>query len=365
MLHSRADAPSRMRGPSSTDAESETSRTKSFLHLAGLTQRNAGLARNAAENALPASFGAGSIVPDQLSGILNINKPSGMTSHDVVRRVRQITRQPRVGHAGTLDPLATGVLILCLGQATRVVEYLMVDDKVYRARICLGISTSTYDAEGEITRRAGTDGISRTQVEQALEAFKGTLEQTPPMYSALKHKGTPLYRLARRGQVIPRQPRKIEIKALEWLEWARPELVIRVHCSKGTYIRSLAHDLGLRLGCGAHLMALAREASGRFRIEDAITLEDLEHAFSSSDGPSLLQPFDTALQAFPAVAVDRATERKIGFGQRVKLPEAPQTPLCRVYAIDGRLLALLRCAPGGLWQPHKVFVQHTNHASRS
>jgi len=295
-------------------------------------------------------------MPDeQLCGILTIDKPSGITSHDAVRRVRRITGQRRVGHAGTLDPLATGVLILCLGQATRVIEYLMADDKVYRARIRLGISTDTYDAEGKITFQAKTDGISRVQVEQALEAFVGILEQTPPMYSAIKHKGTPLYRLARRGEVIPRQARTIKIEALDFLEWAPPELEIRVHCSKGTYIRSLAHDLGQQLGCGAHLTGLVREASGRFSLEHAITLDDLERAFTAGRGPSLLQPFDAALQAFPSVAVNRVTEREIRFGQRVRLSKALQTPMCRAYSIDGHLIALLRHDSDGYWQPHKVF----------
>jgi len=292
----------------------------------------------------------------KLCGILNINKPSGMTSHDVVLRVRKISGQKRVGHAGTLDPLATGVLILCLGQATRVAEYLMASDKMYRARVRLGVTTDTYDTEGRVTGQAGAEGITRAQVERELSGFVGSLEQTPPMYSAIKHKGTPLYRLARRGQVVARKARKVEIRTLRLTEWAPPQLEIEVHCSKGTYIRSLAHDLGQRLGCGAHLAGLTRMASGRFSIEQAITLEELEQAFAKGEGASLLQPLDVALQAFPSVIVDQATESKIGFGQRVRLSEAPEALMCRAYSADGRLLALLRYDAGGLWQPHKVFV---------
>ena len=295
-------------------------------------------------------------MPDQqLHGILNINKPPGITSHDVVSRVRRITGQRRVGHAGTLDPLATGVLVLCLGEATRIIEYLMTDDKVYRARIRLGISTDTYDAEGQITHQTDPDHISHAQVEQGLVAFVGMLQQTPPMYSAIKHKGTPLYRLARRGQVVPRQARTVHVSALELLEWAPPELAIRVRCSKGTYIRSLAHDLGQDLGCGAHLVGLIREASGGFILERSITLDELAEAFAGGEGPRLLQPLDVALQAFPAVTVDGAAARKIGFGQRIQLLEAPGTSMCRVYATDGRLLALLKHDSDGYWQPRKVF----------
>lgn len=296
-------------------------------------------------------------MPDQeFCGVLNINKPGGMTSHDVVARVRKITGQKKVGHAGTLDPLATGVLLLCLGQATRVVEYLAASDKVYRARLRLGISTDTYDAEGQITSQSEVT-VSRTQVEGELQAFTGIQEQMPPMYSAVKHEGTPLYHLARRGQVIARRARKVEIYAIRLLTWEPPELEIEVHCSKGTYIRSLVHDLGQRLHCGAHLVSLTRTASGQFRIEEASTLEQLEQAKAKGTIASLLYPLDVALQPFPAVTVDQSTEHKIISGQRVRLPDAIQEPLCRAYATDGCLLALLRLDKEGLWQPYKVFVQ--------
>jgi tRNA pseudouridine55 synthase len=300
-------------------------------------------------------------MPDERTcGILNINKPTGMTSHDVVARVRKITGQRKVGHAGTLDPMATGVLLLCLGQATRVAEYLMASDKTYRARIRLGITTDTYDLEGKTTSQAETDRITRAQVEGELSHLVGRVEQIPPMYSAIKHKGTPLYRLARRGETVARQPRQVEIRALELLAWAPPELEIEVHCSKGTYVRSLAHDIGQRLGCGAHLAGLTRIASGHFRIEQAVTLQDLEQAIAQGELVTLMQPLDAALRAFPAVTADQATASKIAFGQQVCLSAAPEGPMCRAYAADGRLLALLRHQAGELWQPHKVFVQPTN-----
>jgi tRNA pseudouridine55 synthase len=293
---------------------------------------------------------------EELDGILNLNKPGGMTSHDVVARVRRISGQKKVGHAGTLDPMASGVLLLCLGEATRVAEYLMAGDKLYSARIRLGITTDTYDAEGRISAQAEVN-VTRARVEQELSTFVGRLAQTPPMYSALKHEGTALYRLARQGQMVVRAPRQVEIYALELLEWASPELQVKVCCSKGTYIRSLAHDLGQRLQCGAHLVGLVRLASGPFRIEQAITMTEMESAFAAGSGAQLLQPLDAALQAFPAVTVDQGTATAIAHGQRVELPADLEAPLSRAYSTDGRLLALLRHEKQRLWQPHKVLVR--------
>ncbi len=292
----------------------------------------------------------------ELTGILNINKPKGLTSHDVVAQVRRISGQRRVGHAGTLDPIATGVLLLCLGQATRVCEYLMADRKVYQARIYLGISTDTYDSEGQITDRASCEHISKQQVEGVLEKMVGPLEQIPPIYSALKHQGTPLYRLARRGESVELKPRRVVIHALELLEWQPPLLEAKIHCGKGTYIRSLAHDLGQRLGCGAHVTSLTRLASGRFQLRDAWTLEQVRRAAEQGELAALLLPMDAALQAFPAITVSGDLARMIQFGQRVQLHDAPQGDLLTAYATDGRLLALLRPSPEGQWQPHKVFV---------
>jgi tRNA pseudouridine55 synthase len=292
----------------------------------------------------------------RFNGILNVNKPSGLTSHDVVSRLRRITGQRRVGHAGTLDPTATGVLLLCLGQATRVAEYLQARDKVYRARLRLGISTDTYDSEGQIVDQRDTGHITHSAVQRALGEMVGPLDQVPPMYSAIKHQGTPLYRLARRGQTVERKPRRVVIHTLELLEWDPPYLEAKIHCSKGTYIRSLAHDLGQRLGCGAHLAELTRLASGRFQLSDALVLEELEHAAEQGKLERLLLPIDAALQDYPAVTVDDDLAKSILFGQRVRLPDAPQATLLRAYGRDEKLLALLRLRNDGAWQPHKVFA---------
>jgi tRNA pseudouridine55 synthase len=296
-----------------------------------------------------------------ISGILNINKATGMTSHDVVAGVRRISGQKRVGHAGTLDPLATGVLLVCMGQATRVVEYLMQSPKIYRAGIYLGISTDTYDAEGQVIRSGPNDEqintVSLAQIESSLASFVGRIEQTPPMYSALKHKGQPLYKLARRGLSLPRRPRSVEIEAIDLIEWSPPLLTIEVKCSPGTYIRSLAHDLGELLGCGAHLYCLNRLASGHFTLAGAMTLETVSQVFRQGRWAEVLHPLDEALLAYEAMVVDSETERKIRFGQQVAGPVPSHLPaLRRAYSNEGTLIALLSYeARTGLWQPKKVF----------
>lgn len=310
--------------------------------------------------------------PEELCGILNLNKAIGLSSHDAVLRVRRITGQKKAGHAGTLDPLATGVLLVCLGQATRVSEYLMQGAKVYRARIRLGVTTDTFDAEGQVTAQAEVSA-TRAQVEDVLRGQQGTFQQTPPPYSAVKRNGVPLYELARRGdegqrqaqEMARSQTRIVHVESLTLVCWQPPDLEIEVQCSKGTYVRSLAHELGQRLGCGAYLTGLVRTASGTFHIEQAVTLEQLEQAFIHGQGPRLLLPLDTALQDYPAVALDPSEARKMRSGQRVQLPSAPDADMCRAYGLDGRLLALLRREADGWWRPHKVFVGQADHESHS
>jgi len=301
--------------------------------------------------------------PPELCGILNIDKPKGLTSHDVVAQVRRLSGQRRVGHSGTLDPLATGVLLLCLGQATRVSEYLVASEKTYRAGIRLGVSTDTYDSEGQVIQQAEWEHVTRDQVAKALQGMLGPLQQTPPMYSAIKHQGTPLYRLARRGETVERRPRQVMIHAADLLEWNAPHLEVRIRCSKGTYIRSLAHDLGQQLGCGAHLTSLTRLAVGRFQLEKAFTLDQVQAAAEKGELRSLLLPMDAALQSLPSATVDADLAARIRFGQRIQLPGAPQGGLLRAYTTDGALLALLRSHRQGEWQPHKVFLSRENDES--
>ena len=288
-------------------------------------------------------------------GILNLDKPRGPTSHDVVAHVRKLTDVRRVGHAGTLDPLATGVLLLCIGRATRVAEYLMAGQKVYRARVRLGIATDTYDAQGQVVNETPVE-VNRTQVEAALAQFRGQIAQVPPMYSAIKREGTSLHRLARQGIEVERKPRPVEIFRLELTEWEPPECTLELACSRGTYVRSLAHDLGQSLGCGAHLTGLVRLASGDFCLEEAVTLEQFAQAAAENRWPDLLHPIDDALTHFPALHLDAEGARRLCLGQAVASRESEGASLVRVYGPDGDFVALATPDPAsGLLRPRKVF----------
>jgi tRNA pseudouridine55 synthase len=291
-----------------------------------------------------------------ISGILNVNKPADMTSHDVVLRVRRLTGQRKVGHAGTLDPMATGVLLLCLGQATRVAEYLMAGRKRYRAIVRLGVSTDTYDAGGTVTQSVESFHLPQDQLVDALGALQGVIQQIPPPYSAIRQKGQRLYELARRGIAVQAPPRMVEIDTLDLVTWEPPHLTLEVTCSPGTYVRSLAHDLGQMLGVGGHLSALTRLASGKWRLEDAITLDDLQREVEVGHWVHLLHPLDAALQDFDRVDLSVDLAQQVIHGQAILLDGRPQTSLVRAYAPDGNLVALLQPSRGSdLWQPKKVF----------
>ncbi len=294
-----------------------------------------------------------------MDGILNVNKPPGMTSFDVVSVIKRLTREKRVGHAGTLDPMASGVLPVCLGRGTRVVEFLMDAHKVYRARIELGAATDTYDATGKITRREDPSGIGRAQLEAALDSFCGRIQQIPPMYSALKHQGQRLYQLARAGVTVSRKSRMAVVYRLELIDFEPPLVTVEVECGKGTYIRSLAHDLGQLLGCGAHLKGLVRLGYGPFAISDAVSLERIEAAASSWQ--QLAYPMDFVLSHWPAVVVDADRARVIKNGGSLEIEPGPSgggpEGRCRAYSKDGCLLAVLSLNPeSGQWRPEKVFA---------
>ncbi len=298
----------------------------------------------------------GSSPPHGLHGIFNVNKPAGMSSHDVVSAVRRASKTARVGHAGTLDPLATGVLLLCVGQAVRVTEYLMDHDKKYRARVRLGVATDTYDATGAVVAQRQVS-VTREQIADALQSFVGKVAQAPPAYSALKRAGTPLYKLARRGVKVEAAPRQIEIYAIDLRAMALPEVEFDAHCSKGTYIRSLAHDLGEKLGCGAHLTALTRTASGPFSLDDALPLDQLRDALANGYAERYLNPLDDALLQFEAIVVEPESARAIRQGRTIACGRAFTTPLLRAYSADGECMALLeRGRQAGEWKPHKVFA---------
>jgi tRNA pseudouridine55 synthase len=208
-----------------------------------------------------------------VNGVLVIDKPEGMTSFDVIRRLRPALAERRIGHLGTLDPMATGVLPLCLGEATKVAQFLNEGDKEYQAEVTLGEARDSQDRTGAVTERGDAGGVTRVQVNAALTAFVGEIRQVPPMLSAVKVRGERLYRHARRGEVVEREARKVTVFALEVITFSTPRLQLRVHCSKGTYVRTIAHDLGAALGCFAHLSALRRTRAGPFRIEQAVALD--------------------------------------------------------------------------------------------
>ncbi len=292
-----------------------------------------------------------------MDGILNIDKPQGITSYRVVAVVKRLSGERRVGHAGTLDPMATGVLPVCLGQATRIVEFLADATKTYRADIELGLTTDTYDASGQVVQRGEPSSIHREQVEAALEPFRGVIRQTPPMYSAVKHQGKKLYQLARAGITVARKSRPATIHSLDIIDFQPSLITVEVECGKGTYIRSLAHDLGQSLGCGAVLKSLARLCYGPFDIKDAVSLSRLEDAFRSGYWEHFLHPMDCVLSAWPAVVVDEATEQVIRNGLSVALSLAlPDDRRCRTYTADGHFLGVLRFDTEiEKWHPEKVF----------
>jgi tRNA pseudouridine55 synthase len=290
------------------------------------------------------------------SGILNIHKPKGMTSHDVVDIVRRITQERRVGHAGTLDPMASGVLVVCLGKATRLSEYLADGAKSYLATLHFGIVTSTWDAEGEIREQRDVSALSLEDIAQALTGFEGEIQQVPPMYSAIKHDGRPLYRLARQGITVEREARSVAIHALRIVNWQSPRLLLQVDCSKGTYIRSLAYDIGQAVGVGAYLADLSRVAVGHFRLEEAVSLETLRAADTNDLWQKYLQPMRTALSDMPRIEVDQDTAQRIIFGQFVTLG-VPQAPFACAYRGEDEFLAILKYEPSrGLWKPEKLLI---------
>jgi tRNA pseudouridine55 synthase len=280
-------------------------------------------------------------------GLLIIDKPSGLTSHDVVQRVRRATTIRQVGHAGTLDPMATGVLVVCLGRATRVSEYLLGHDKAYRATIRLGLETNTYDADGEIVATRAVN-VERAEVEQALAHFVGEIQQVPPMVSAIKRDGHKLYELARRGIEIERAARSVVIHGLELRDYQAPDVALEVSCSAGTYIRSLAHDLGAALGTGGHLIELTRTAAGPFTIDQAIPLADFEAAARAGQWHTHLRTIDEALSDWPLVVLAEPDRIRAVNGAPIFTLKLAGTR-CRAHDERGQLIALLIFDQKQLW----------------
>ncbi|MEE8363574.1 MAG: tRNA pseudouridine(55) synthase TruB [Dehalococcoidia bacterium] len=294
-------------------------------------------------------------------GFLNVNKPSGMTSMDVIRRVRRMTGQKKIGHGGTLDPDATGVLPLCIGRATRFISGFVEGRKVYRMVGVFGIATDTYDASGRVTAECDASSVTREAVEAALDGFRGGIDQKPPMFSAVKKGGVRLYELARAGEEVEREPRRVEIHSLEMEEWNCGRVVLRAESGRGFYARSLMHDLGLAVGNAAHLAGLVRERVGRFEIAESITLPELEAAAEAGTWQELLHPIDWALEGLPAVVLDPLQEEAVRQGQPVPTGrlavDGGAITQVRAYARDGSLVALMTYdSVLGALQPSRVIA---------
>jgi len=293
-------------------------------------------------------------IKNAISGVLVVDKPIGLTSHDVVQIVRRGTKIRRAGHTGTLDPRASGVLVVLLGPAVRLSEYVSASDKRYQAVVRLGASTDTYDSEGSVTKTSTVE-ITEEEFESKLEEFVGEIEQVPPPYSAIKVKGKKAYEMAREGEDFELEPRKITVYSLELLEWAPPEAVVDVYCSSGTYVRSLAHDLGEKLGCGAHLIGLRRTKSGRFTLRDAVPLRRLRESFEEGSWYQYLIPAAEALSDWPSLELKMDEVEAVRHGHRIPA-EAGDTQQVRGISEQGELVALLEYVPEtSEWQPRKVF----------
>ena len=297
-----------------------------------------------------------------MDGILNINKPPGETSAQVVAQVKRLVGERRVGHAGTLDPIASGVLPVGFGQGTRVIEFLASAAKTYRAEVELGVATDTYDSEGKIILKGDISGVTRDRLKSALGTFHGLIPQTPPMYSALKYRGRPLYQLARAGISVARRSRLIQIYKIELIDFVPPLATIEVVCGKGTYIRSLAHDLGEYLGCGANLKGLVRLRYGIFGIDDAVSLPQLEDSLAGGYFENFVYPIDRVLLSSPTVVLSYESGQLIKQGRPVVLEGLSIGGVdfdgyLRAYTHDGCFLAVLRFnSEAGVWQPEKVFL---------
>ncbi len=300
------------------------------------------------------------------NGFFVIDKPAGYSSHQVVAKVRRILNERRVGHTGTLDPMATGVLVVAVGFCTKLIPFLDEQKKVYHAQLVLGLTTDTQDLSGRVLSTQPATAVTQEMIRAALRYFTGELEQTPPMYSALKVQGEPLYKLARAGKEIPRQNRKITIFQLELAGNLQPVYgfqegpYLRIECSRGTYIRTLCHELGAYLGCGGCMGDLVRLASGPFRLEKAARLEELQKAMERGEVNNLLLSPAEALAHLPPVTLDQQSATLVRHGGKIHLPpenEDPEGELVRGMTVDGRFFAILKYVGGEkpYWQPVRVF----------
>lgn len=282
----------------------------------------------------------------RIDGVLLIDKPVGLTSNAVLGVIKRLYNAAKAGHTGTLDPFATGLLPVALGEATKFSGHLLEADKTYLATMRLGVTTATADLEGEVVEVRAVD-VTRARLEAVLPAFTGVIDQVPPMFSALKRDGKPLYEYARAGIDVERAPRRVTIRALSLIDADGDTVTFRVTCSKGTYVRTLAEDIGRALGCGAHLSALRRERTGGVGLEGAVTLDALE-ALSAAQRIDLLQPVDALVRDLPTLDCDATTAARLRLGQRVSISEFGAQLAGRYRAFDaaGGLIGLVEAAAG-------------------
>lgn len=291
-----------------------------------------------------------------VQGILLLDKPLGETSNSALQKVKQLYFAKKAGHTGSLDPLATGLLPICFGGATKISAFLLDADKRYRVKILLGVTTATGDTEGEVREVRPVDGVSEADVAAAVERFVGEIQQIPPMYSALKHKGERLYKLAREGIEVEREPRTVMIHSLTLLGCDLPEFELDVHCSKGTYVRTLAEDIGEALGCGAHVIGLKRTGVGVFDSADMIDMETLEAKLQEERGAldALLLPADSALQGWPEIHLNSDSTYYLKMGQPVLVPKAPTSGWVRLYDDANRFIGVGEIEDDGKVAPRRL-----------
>ena len=303
-----------------------------------------------------------------VNGVLLLNKPIGMTSNKVLQKVRWMFDANRAGHTGALDPLASGVLPICFGEATKFSQYLLDSDKYYRSTYTLGISTATGDSEGEIILQQDAYKITQQQLEDKIKDFQGEIDQVPSMYSALKHQGQPLYKFARQGIEIDRPARQVTIfdyQITNFRPGTNPEVDVEVHCSKGTYIRTLAEDLGKALGCGAHVSALHRFKAGPYSEDQTVTLEELEKLKDQGtlqQLDQLLKPVDTPVSEYPAVEFDKIIAGYFQLGQAISsnkvFHQAQEGAIVRVFREDGVFLGIGTVTEDGKVAPKRLIVEN-------
>lgn len=286
-------------------------------------------------------------------GVLLLDKPAGLTSNQALQAAKRLLNACKAGHTGSLDPIATGLLPLTFGDATRISQFLLEADKRYRTVCRLGVSTTTYDAEGEVTARRPV-AVTRGQVERVLARFRGEIEQLPPMYSAIKRGGVPLYKLARAGQEVERTPRRVVVRALELRALEDERLTLDIVCSKGTYIRTLAHDIGEALGCGAHIERLRRLAVGELSVEEAVTLEALEACADAAARAALLRPVDAVLRGLPDVHLTPLAAFYLRQGQAVSARHTHPPGWVRLYEGPDRFLGLGEVLDDGRVAPRRL-----------